>query len=58
MSHIILDTNVVSEPKRTQPAARVQMWFEAQRGDDLYLTSTVIGELRKASSVCRLADAE
>ena len=45
MKYIILDTNVVSEPKRTLPAARVQMWFEAQRGDDLYLTSTVIGEL-------------
>jgi toxin FitB len=45
VSCIILDTNVVSEPKRRLPAARVQMWFEAQRGDDLYLTSTVIGEL-------------
>lgn len=45
MSSIILDTNVVSEPKRALPAIRVQMWFEAQRGDDLYLTSTVIAEL-------------
>lgn len=45
MSYIILDTNVVSEPKRALPAARVQRWFEAQRGDSLYLTSTVISEL-------------
>jgi toxin FitB len=45
VSGIILDTNVVSEPMRALPAAGVQMWFEAQRGDDLYLTSTVIAEL-------------
>jgi predicted nucleic acid-binding protein len=45
VSGIILDTNVVSEPKRPLPAAQVEMWFEAQRGDQLYLTSTVIGEL-------------
>jgi predicted nucleic acid-binding protein len=45
VSGIILDTNVVSEPKRPLPAARVQVWFEGQRSDDLYLTSTVIAEL-------------
>lgn len=45
MTCIILDTNVVSEPKRALPDPRVQFWFEAQRGDDLYLTSTVIAEL-------------
>jgi predicted nucleic acid-binding protein len=45
VSGIILDTNVISEAKRALPATRVQKWFEAQRGDDLYLTSTVISEL-------------
>jgi toxin FitB len=45
VSAIILDTNVVSEPIRTLPDARVQIWFEAQRGDHLYLTSTVVAEL-------------
>jgi predicted nucleic acid-binding protein len=45
VSRIILDTNVVSEPKRALADARVQMWFEAQHGDNLYLTSTVVAEL-------------
>jgi predicted nucleic acid-binding protein len=45
VKQIILDTNVVSEPKRALPAVRVQLWFEAQRGENLYLTSTVVSEL-------------
>jgi toxin FitB len=45
MRGIILDTNVVSEPKRPAPDASVQSWFEAQDVDRLYLTTTVIGEL-------------
>ena len=53
MSGIILDTNVVSEPTRQQPDPRVGRWFEIHRGDDLYLTSTVIAEL--AQGIQRLA---
>ena len=53
MSGIILDTNVVSEPTRQQPDQRVCGWFEIHRGDDLYLTSTVIAEL--AQGIQRLA---
>jgi toxin FitB len=45
MRGIILDTNVVSEPKRPAPDPRVRSWFEAQDVDRLYLTTTVIGEL-------------
>jgi toxin FitB len=45
MRGIILDTNVVSEPRRPAPDPRVRSWFEAQDVDRLYLTTTVIGEL-------------
>jgi predicted nucleic acid-binding protein len=45
VSGIILDTNVISEPTRPQPDERVSRWFEIHRDLDLYLTSTVIGEL-------------
>lgn len=45
MSGIILDTNVVSEPKRPAPDSKVRSWFAAQDVDRLYLTTTVIGEL-------------
>jgi toxin FitB len=42
---IILDTNVVSEPKRARPDANVTAWFEGQAADHLYLTSTIVAEL-------------
>lgn len=45
VSGMILDTNVISEPTRQHPDQRVSGWFEVHRGDDLYLTSTVIAEL-------------
>jgi predicted nucleic acid-binding protein len=45
MSGIILDTNVVWEPKRPAPDSGVRSWFEAQIVDQLYLTTTVISEL-------------
>lgn len=45
MNGIILDTNVVSEPKRPAPDPAVRSWFEAQLVDQLYLTTTVVSEL-------------
>jgi predicted nucleic acid-binding protein len=45
MSGIILDTNVVSEPKRPFPDPKVRAWFENQDTEQLYLTTTVVGEL-------------
>jgi predicted nucleic acid-binding protein len=45
MNGIILDTNVVSEPKRPAPDPKVRSWFAAQDVDRLYLTTTVIAEL-------------
>jgi predicted nucleic acid-binding protein len=45
MSGIILDTNVVSEPKRPVPDPKVRAWFETQDVERLYLTTTVVAEL-------------
>jgi toxin FitB len=45
MNGIILDTNVVWEPKRPAPDPGVRSWFEIQQVDQLYLTTTVISEL-------------
>jgi toxin FitB len=42
---IILDTNVISEPRRPRPSSEVRAWFAAQDVERLYLTATVIGEL-------------
>jgi toxin FitB len=45
MTGIILDTKVISEPRRPQPSLEVRAWFEAQNVEQLHLTTTVIGEL-------------
>jgi toxin FitB len=45
MSRDILDTDVVSEPRRPSPDPKVRAWFETEDVEQLYLTTTVIGEL-------------
>ena len=42
---ILLDTNVVSEPMRQQPDARVQNWLDAQAVETLYLSAVSLSEL-------------
>lgn len=41
----MLDTNLVSEPKRPVPDPRVVAWYARQPVATLYLTSTVVAEL-------------
>lgn len=43
---IVLDTNVVSEAFRTEPAEVVGKWYAAQAGNDLYVCAPVMAELR------------
>ncbi len=43
---IILDTNVISEPLRPSPSARVVAWLDAQVVDTLYLTTITLAEVR------------
>ena len=42
---IVLDTNVVSEPLRPAPDARVMAWLDAQDPRTLYLTTVSLAEL-------------
>ncbi|MDB5538538.1 MAG: hypothetical protein JWQ89_265 [Devosia sp.] len=42
---IVLDTNVLSEPMRPVPDPRVMDWFDAQDGQDLWITAIVAAEL-------------
>ncbi len=51
---IALDTNVVSEIMRPQPAAAVLSWLDAQVANELWLTSTIAAELM--FGVARLPD--
>ena len=43
---ILVDTNVVSEPLRKVPQARVIDWIDAQPVETLYLSAITVAELR------------
>jgi predicted nucleic acid-binding protein len=43
---IILDTNVVSEPYRPTPSARVRAWLDSQPTKSLFLCSPVLAALQ------------
>jgi predicted nucleic acid-binding protein len=43
---ILLDTNVISEPLRRAPEARVINWIDAQSLETLFLSSITVAELR------------
>lgn len=43
---ILLDTNVVSEPLRPSPEARVSEWIDAQPLETMYLSAMTVAELR------------
>jgi predicted nucleic acid-binding protein len=42
---ILLDTNVVSEAMKPEPAPPVRAWLDAQAAETLYLSSITIAEL-------------
>ena len=42
---IILDTNVISELMRANPAPAVVQWFQQERSDHLYTTAITVAEI-------------
>jgi predicted nucleic acid-binding protein len=42
---ILLDTNVVSEAMKPEPALAVRIWLDGQSAESLYLSSVTIAEL-------------
>lgn len=51
---IILDTNVLSEPLKSQPSAKVMEWLDSQAAETLFITAVSRAELR--FGVLKLAD--
>lgn len=43
---IVLDTNVISEPMRPEPAAQVVRWLDRESIETLYLTTITLAEVR------------
>ena len=48
---ILLDTNVVSEPLRPAPDARVVAWIDAQPLETLFLSAITVAELRAGAAL-------
>ena len=46
MNGWLLDTNVVSELRKTRPAARVKAWSDAQAPNSLFLSTVTLAEIR------------
>ncbi|MCA3416321.1 MAG: type II toxin-antitoxin system VapC family toxin [Roseomonas sp.] len=42
---ILLDTNVISEAMKPEPAPRVRAWLDAQAAETLFLSTVTIAEL-------------
>lgn len=43
----LLDTNVISEPRKLRPDATVMAWFAATDEGDMYLSALTVGEIRR-----------
>jgi len=52
---ILLDTNVISEPQRRQPNARILEWLDTQALETLYLSVITVAELLAKSRAAGLA---
>ena len=53
----LLDTNVVSEMRKSAPHPRVAAWFRKHADDDAYLSVLVVGEIRRGIERLRPRDA-
>ncbi len=57
MARFLLDTNVISETRRTRPHGGVLAWFGSVGDDDLRLPVVVVGELQAGVESVRRTDA-
>lgn len=53
MTGWLLDTNVLSELRRSRPDERVVAWITSTPADDLFVSALVVGEIRKG--IARIA---
>lgn len=54
----LLDTNVVSEIRKSRPDRRVAAWFDSVPASELFLSVLVLGEVRQGIERLRRRDAE
>ena len=46
----LLDTNVISEPKRKKPDEKVLRWLGSVDYGDVYLSALTVGEIKKGAA--------
>ena len=52
----LLDTNVLSELRKPVPDGGVERWFDDARGEDIYTSVLVLGEIRQGVERLRRKD--
>jgi predicted nucleic acid-binding protein len=52
----LLDTNVVSELRRSKPHGAVVAWLKGTPADQLYLSAVTLGELQAGVEIAREQD--
>jgi toxin FitB len=52
----LLDTNIVSELRKTKPDAAVLGWYERHADDSVFISSLVVGEIRQGIERLRPRD--
>jgi predicted nucleic acid-binding protein len=53
LNHYLLDTNVVSELRKTKPHGGVLSWINGLQADQIYLSAVTIGELQTGVELTR-----
>ncbi|MBI2740084.1 MAG: type II toxin-antitoxin system VapC family toxin [Rhodospirillales bacterium] len=53
----LLDTNVVSEPRRRKPDVNVVTWLRGQQSDQLFLSALTLGEIAHGAEIRAKRDA-
>ena len=57
MTRYLLDTNVVSELRKTKPHGAVVEWVKTLRPEQIFLSAVTIGELQAGAELTRKNDA-
>lgn len=58
MHMYLLDTNIVSELRKTRPHGGVVSWLESIADEDLYLSAVTLGEIQAGIEITREQDAQ
>ena len=57
MTRYLLDTNVISELRKTRPHGGVGAWLESLRVEQVFLSAVTVGELQAGAELTRKQDA-